>query len=73
VVSAESALEATETGAQVGTRNIVDVVLAQRTLFQAQRDLAAARYTYVLNILNMKLTAGLLSPRDVQELNGWLQ
>lgn len=72
VVSAASALQSTETGAQVGTRNIVDVVLAQRTLFQAERDLAAARYNYVLNILNLKLAAGILNPDDVQELDGWL-
>ena len=33
-------MDATRVGAEVGTRNIVDVVLSQRTLFQAQRDFA---------------------------------
>lgn len=73
VSSAASALSSTETGAQVGTRNIVDVVLAQRTLFQAERDLANARYAYVVNTLVMKAAAGLLSPQDVVELNQWLE
>lgn len=45
-VSSRSALEATETGYQVGTRNIVEVLNAQRNLFSAQRDYANARYDY---------------------------
>lgn len=73
IVSAESALEATEVGAEVGTQNVIDVVLAQRTLYQAQRDYANARYNYVINTLNLKRSAGSLSPRDVMELNEWLQ
>jgi len=71
--SASSTLESTRTGAQVGTRNIVDVVLAQRTLFQAQRDLVNARYTYLLNTLNLKFTAGVLNPEDLLQLSAWLR
>ena len=73
IISAESALEATEVGAEVGTRNVVDVVLAQRTLFQARRDYANARYNYIINSLNLKQAAGVLSPQDVIDLNGWLR
>ncbi len=72
VISAQSALEATEIGAEVGTRNIVDIVLAQRTLFQARRDYANARYNYIINTLNLKQAAGILSPQDVIDLNEWL-
>jgi len=73
ITSATSALEAVEVGAEVGTRNTVDVVLAQQTLFQALRDYANARYDYVINTLNLKRAAGSLSPQDVVELNNWLQ
>ena len=73
IVSAESALEATEVGAEVGTRNVVDVVLAQRTLFQARRDYANARYNYVINTLNLKQAAGILNPQDIIDLNNWLE
>jgi outer membrane protein len=73
VESAASALESTRTGAQIGTRNILDVVLAQRTLFQVQRDLLNARYDYVINTLNLKQAAGVLSPQDLLDLNGLLQ
>jgi len=73
IISAESALEATEVGAEVGTRNVVDVVLAQRTLFQTRRDYANARYNYVINTLTLKQAAGILSPQDVIDLNNWLE
>jgi len=72
IISAQSALEATQVGAEVGTRNVVDVVLAQRTLFQTQRDYANARFNYVMNTLTLKQAAGTLSPEDVIELNQWL-
>lgn len=72
IVSAQSQLEATEVGAEVGTRNIVDVVVAQRLLYQAQRDHANARYDYVIETLNLKQAGGVLSPQDVLELNNWL-
>lgn len=72
ILSAQSALEATQVGAEVGTRNVVDVVLAQRTLFQAQRDYANARFNYVINTLNLKQAAGTLTPQDIIDLNAWL-
>jgi outer membrane protein len=72
IVSAESALEATQTGYKVGTRNIVEVLNAQRTLFQTQRDYANARYDYIQNLLNLKFFAGTLNEGDIQQLNSWL-
>ena len=73
VVSAQSALEATQVGAEVGTRNIVDIVLSQRLLFQAQRDHSNARFNYIIDTLTLKQAAGVLSPQDVVDLNQWLQ
>jgi outer membrane protein len=72
-ISSQSALEATETGYQVGTRNIVEVLNAQRNLFGAQRDYANARYDYIINLLNMKFFAGSLGEADIQALNAWLK
>lgn len=71
-ISSRSALEATETGYQVGTRNIVEVLNAQRNLFSAQRDYANARYDYIIDILNLKFYAGSLGEADIQQLNVWL-
>ena len=71
-VSSRSALEATETGYQVGTRNIVEVLNAQRNLFSAQRDYANARYDYIIDLMNLKFFAGSLGEPDIQALNAWL-
>jgi len=72
VISAKSALDATQAGYEVGTRNIVDVLLAQRTLALAKTDYANALYDYILNTLNLKLVAGLLAPEDLQQLDASL-
>ena len=72
ITSAESALEATKAGYEVGTRNIVDVLVAQRTLFQAKRNYSNARYDYILSMMRLKQIAGQLSPEDVMQLNNWL-
>lgn len=72
ITSAQSALEATETGYEVGTRNIVEVLNAQGNLYSAQRDYHNARYDYILNLLNLKFYAGTLDEADIQALNTWL-
>lgn len=72
ITSAESALDATQAGYDAGTRNIVDLLNAQRDLFRAQRDHANTRYDYVINSLKLKQAAGILNPNDIQELNVWL-
>ena len=72
-ISAQSALDATQTGYKVGTRNIVEVLNAQQNLFSAQRDYANARYDYILSLLQLKFYAGSLSKADVDTLNAWLK
>ena len=73
IISAQSALDATELGAEVGTRNIVEVLLARENLFRALRMYADARYNYVIDSLILKQIAGILTPQDIIELNEWLQ
>jgi outer membrane protein len=72
IVSSQSALDATTAGYEVGTRNVVDVLNAQNTLFEAKRDYANARYDYVNSLLRLKQTAGLLSPEDIYRLDAEL-
>ena len=71
--SSRSALDATEAGYEVGTRNIVDVLNAQNTLFNSLRDYANSRYDYIVNSLLLKEQAGLLSPEDVIRLDSFLE
>jgi outer membrane protein len=73
IVSSKSALEATQAGYNVGTRNVVDVLNAQNALYAAERDYANTRYDYVLNQLRLKQQAGLLSPKDVADLSKYLE
>lgn len=72
IVSAQSALDATNAGYEVGTRNVVDVLQAQRNAFAARRDLANARYDYILDLLRLHRSAGSLSREAIIEHNRWL-
>lgn len=73
IISNQSSLEATEIGYQVGTRNVVDVLDAQRSLYSAVRDYNNTRYDYILDNLRLKQTAGTLSPSDLQALSSYLK
>ncbi|MGR4067286.1 TolC family outer membrane protein [Billgrantia sp. C5P2] len=72
IVSNQSALEATRSGYEVGTRNIVDVLNAEQNLFNAIAEHAEARYDYVLGLLQLQQQAGLLGPDSIQAVNAWL-
>ena len=72
IKSAQSALDATETGYEVGTRNIVDVLQAQQRLFSSQFDYADSRYNYVINLMRLKQAAGSLNEADLTELNNFI-
>lgn len=63
--SSEEALKASRIGLQVGSRNILDVFNAETQLQTVRRDLARARYEYLLNILRLKAAAGTLDEGDL--------
>lgn len=69
VVSAESALQATEAGFEVGTRTIVDVLVSTQNLYAAKKNLANLRYQYVLSSLKLKQATGTLSRADLEAIN----
>lgn len=69
VVSAQAAYEASEAGLEVGTRTIVDVLITQQALFQAQREYARARHAFLVNTLRLKQAGGTISVADLQEVN----
>lgn len=69
VVSSRTALEASETGLEVGTRTAVDVLNAQQQLYAAERDYLQSRYDYLLSVLRLKAAAGRLTERDLQEVD----
>jgi len=73
LVSADSALEATNAGFEVGTRTIVDVLLAEQRFFQAQRDYSQARHQLILDRLGLRRAAGTLEPEDLERANQLLE
>jgi outer membrane protein len=73
IVSAQSALDATQAGYEVGTRNIVDVLDAEQRVYRARFLYANARYQYIINMLRLLQTAGTLSDENVLRFNEWLQ
>lgn len=72
VISATSALEATQVGYKVGTRNVVDLLQAEKNLYSAEKNLANAKYDYILANLRLALAAGTIDPGDIIEINNLL-
>ncbi|MDH3645072.1 MAG: TolC family outer membrane protein [Gammaproteobacteria bacterium] len=72
IQSAQSALDATKTGYEVGTRNIVDVLQAQNRLYSSQFDYADSRYNYIIDLMLLKQAAGSLADEDLGDLNGFV-
>ena len=70
--STEAAAKAAEAGFQVGTRTSVDVLLALRETFLANRDFSRARYDYLLSSLRLKQATGVLSIDDLLQIDVWL-
>ena len=73
VISATSALEATQVGYKVGTRNVVDLLQAEKNLYSAEKNLANAKYDYILANLRLALAAGTISPSDIVDINNLLK
>ena len=73
VVSAQSALDATQAGFEVGTRTIVDVLLSQQQLFQAQSAYSQSRHQFVLSGLLLKESAGVVEVKDIEAVNALLE
>ena len=49
------------------------MLTAQRSVFGAQFNYAAARYDYVINVLKFRQAVGELSAADIDEVSNWLQ
>lgn len=69
VVSARSAFDGSQIGLEVGTRTVLDVLNNQQILFNAEREYALARYTYLQNRLLLEQAAGTLDVANVQDIN----
>ena len=71
-VSSTSALESNKLGYQVGVRINIDVLNAQRQLYQTRTNLSRARYDTIMNGLRLKSAAGSLREADLIPVNNLL-
>lgn len=70
--SSRTALAATEAGYEVGTRTTVDVLNSRRLLIQAQTTYSAAKYSYLNNMIQLRLAAGDLDRSTIEQVNKML-
>jgi protease secretion system outer membrane protein len=61
-------VKATEQSIKGGVRINLDLLNAQQQLATSQRDLAQARYSYLLGLVRMKAAAGTLDAGDVHDM-----
>lgn len=73
LVSSQAQLDSTKLGLQVGVRTSLDVLNAEQQVFSARRDLAGARYAYLLSGLSLKAAVGSLTPADLAEIDRHLK
>lgn len=69
VISAESALKATEQGLDIGTRTIVDVLDSTRQLYSAKEQLTAAQIDFLVANLQLHFLAGVLDDDALNAIN----
>ena len=72
LISTQSQVDSTKLGQEVGVRTEVDILNAQQLFYTARRDLAQARYNFVMSRLRLKAEAGELDEEDLREINNVL-
>ena len=65
----KSALEGAKVQYQVGTKAMLDILVQQQDLFDAQRRQARDRYAYLSGLLQLKEDAGALTVGDLKAMN----
>jgi protease secretion system outer membrane protein len=71
VESATLLITATRKSVQAGMRTNLDVLTAEQQLYQSKRDLAKARYQYLLATLQLRKAAGVLTAENLYDVSKW--
>ena len=72
LLSSQEAAKASRVGLDVGTRNFVEVLDADKLVYEVARELTKAWQEYVMSSLRLKAFAGQLSENDLFVLNSYL-
>lgn len=73
VSSAQLLVTATEQSIKGGVRINLDLLNARQQQYTSQRDLAQARYTYLVALLKLRTAAGIVSTDDVREIGAYFR
>ena len=69
VASSKDALEATKLGYELNSRNLIDLLQAEKNYSESINNLSQATYGFIVTSLQYKQAIGNLVPGDVVELN----
>ncbi|RIX75827.1 TolC family outer membrane protein [Acidovorax cavernicola] len=70
--SAEQVVLSNQRSFEAGSRTLPDVLNAEHLKVSAQRDLAQARFVYLLSRIRLQALAGGAKADVIDEINGWL-
>jgi protease secretion system outer membrane protein len=73
VESGKLLMKATEQSIKGGVRINLDLLNAQQQLYTSQRDLAQARYGYLIGLLRLRAAAGTLDAASVREVAAYFR
>ena len=72
VRSAQQLVQSSKRSFEAGSRSTVDVLNAEQQLQSTLRDLAEARYVYLLSRVRLRALVGIDREQSIGEVNGWL-
>ncbi|MDR6454099.1 TolC family outer membrane protein [Variovorax paradoxus] len=72
VRSAEQVVISNRRSFEAGSRTLPDVLNAEQQKVSAQRDLAQARFVYLMSRIRLQALAGGAKAEVIDEINGWL-
>lgn len=72
VRSAQQLVTSSKRSFEAGSRTMVDVLNAEAQLQTALRDLAEARYLYLMSRVRLRALVGMDREHNIGEINGWL-
>lgn len=70
--SADQAVYSNQKGRLAGMRSEIDILNAQQQRMNARRDLAQARYQYIVARLRLQSLVGSLNETEIAAINNWL-
>jgi outer membrane protein/protease secretion system outer membrane protein len=73
VRSSEQLVTSSRRSFDAGARTRLDILNAEAQAGVARRDLAQARFTYLVARVRLNALTGGLKPESIDEINGWLQ